>query len=84
MHSIITPEVANSGKHVRTLSNIACINGIKSEGMRASHEGNALVERNDAECYTMDDVPPPFPTIKSCSQRVSSMGSVRATTYAWT
>jgi len=32
-------------------------NGIKSEGMRAKHEGKTLVERNDYATYTMNDVP---------------------------
>ncbi len=31
------------------LSDTTCINGIKSKGMRASHKGNGLVERNDYE-----------------------------------
>ena len=33
------------------------INGIKSEGMHAKHEGNALVECNDYTTYSMDNVP---------------------------
>ncbi len=41
---------------VRMLSNPACINGVKSKGMRASHEGKAKVERNTYECYTMANV----------------------------
>ncbi len=40
------------------LSDTTHINGIKSKRMRASHEGNVLVERNDYEWYTIDDVPP--------------------------
>jgi hypothetical protein len=34
----------------------ARINGIKSEGMRASREGKAKMEQNTYDCYTMDDV----------------------------
>jgi hypothetical protein len=33
------------------------MNGIKSEGMRASREGKAKVEKNDYLQYTMEDVP---------------------------
>jgi hypothetical protein len=43
---------------VQMLSNPSWINGIKSEGMRASCEGKALVEQKTYECYTMDDVLP--------------------------
>jgi hypothetical protein len=79
MHSIITQEAVDSGKHMPSakwidcsgvlvavspatecvcmLSSTARTNGIKSKGMWASCEGNALVERNNYEWYTMDDVP---------------------------
>ncbi len=48
--------VSPAAKCVCMLINPACINGIKSEGMRASCEGKALVEWNTYECYTMNDV----------------------------
>jgi hypothetical protein len=48
--------VSPAAECVRMLSDPARINGIKSEGMRASREGKAKVERNNYECYTMDDV----------------------------
>ena len=39
------------------LNNPFHVNGIKSEGMRTKREGKALVECNDYNTYTMDDVP---------------------------
>ncbi len=39
------------------LSDPTRINGIKSEEMRASREGKALVERNDYEACKMEEVP---------------------------
>ncbi len=50
--------VSPAAECVRILSDPSWINGIKSKGMRASHEGKALLEQNTYECYTMDDVPP--------------------------
>jgi hypothetical protein len=80
MRSIITPEVADSCKHILSAKWIDCskvlvavspaaqcvcmlsdtthINGIKKKGMRASCKGNAFVDLNDYEWYTMDDTPP--------------------------
>ena len=42
---------------VHLLSNPTRINGIKSEGIQASREGKAQVERNDYEAYKMEEVP---------------------------
>jgi hypothetical protein len=76
-------KVSPAAECVRMLSDPARINGIKSEGMRAKREGQALVERNDYGTYCMDDVAPiPDYTIKF--KKVSSMVSVRTTTYART
>jgi hypothetical protein len=40
------------------LSDPTCLNGIKSEGMRAKREGRALVVQNNYMTYTMENVPP--------------------------
>lgn len=50
--------VSPAAECVRMLSDPKRMNGMKSEGMRAKREGKALVERNDYETYTMEDVPP--------------------------
>jgi hypothetical protein len=50
--------VSPTAECVCMLSNTAHINGIKSKKMWESHKGNALVEHNGYECYTLDDVPP--------------------------
>ena len=43
---------------VRLLQDPERLHGVKSEGMRAKREGEALVERNDYDVYSMDDVEP--------------------------
>ncbi len=43
---------------VRLLSDPMRLNGIKSKGMRAKHEGRALIIQNDYMTYTMENVPP--------------------------
>ncbi len=57
-HSGELVAVSPATECIRMLSDLSQINGIKSKGMRASHEGKALVEQNTYEFYTMDDVPP--------------------------
>lgn len=41
---------------VRMLSDPAQVNGIKSERVRAKREGDARIERNTYEAYSMNDV----------------------------
>ena len=43
---------------VRLLQDPERVHGVKSEGMRAKREGEALVERNDYDVYSMADVEP--------------------------
>jgi hypothetical protein len=50
--------VSPAAEYICMISNTTHINGIKSKGMWASRKGNELVERNDYECYTMDEAPP--------------------------
>jgi hypothetical protein len=50
--------VSPAAKCVRMLSDLSCINRIKSKGMRAKQEGTALVKRNNYVAYSMEDVPP--------------------------
>jgi hypothetical protein len=57
-HDGYTVAVSPADKCVHLLSNPAQVNGIKNEGMQAKRKGKALVERNDYETYTMEDVPP--------------------------
>jgi hypothetical protein len=54
----ITVAVSLADKCICLLSNPACLNGIKSKGMRSKREQRALVTRNDYMTYTMTDVPP--------------------------
>ncbi len=58
-HSRVLVAVSPATECIPMLSNTACINGIKSKGkgVRASCKGNVLVEHNDYEWYTMDDIP---------------------------
>ncbi len=50
--------VSPANEWVRLLSDPTCLNGIKSEGMQAKHEGKALVVQNNYMTYTMENVPP--------------------------
>jgi hypothetical protein len=50
--------VSPAAECICMLSNTAHIKGIKSMGMQASCKRNALVECNNYEWYTMDNVPP--------------------------
>ena len=43
---------------VRLLQDPERVHGVKSEGMRAKREGEALVERNDYDVFSMTDVEP--------------------------
>jgi hypothetical protein len=82
-HKGVTFAVSLADKCICLLSNTACLNGIKSKGMRSKHEGRALVMRNDYMAYTMTDVPL-LPNYKVSCQRGSSMASVHTTTSART
>ncbi len=54
----ITVALGPADECICLLSNPACLDGIKSKGMRSKHEGRALVMLNDYMTYTMTDVPP--------------------------
>jgi hypothetical protein len=54
----ITIAVTPAEECVCLLSNPACLNGIKSKGMRSKCKGRVLVMRNNYMTYTMMDVPP--------------------------
>ncbi len=57
-HNGITVAVSPADECICLLSNPACLNGIKSKGMRSKRKGRALVMHNEYMTYTMTDVPP--------------------------
>jgi hypothetical protein len=71
--------VSPADECVRLLSDPMHLNGIKSKGMWAKHEGRALVVQNDYMTYTMENVPPLL-DYKVVLPKDSSTASVHTTT----